>query len=120
MRGIVEIKVMEMQNKLQGMTKHAVERNSRFALVNELMREEDASLVNSFYVDRGHAKGPEIHNVYDNGVIFIYNYQTGRLVTVLIGRVAQYKSYYEMCGMQYNKATARKCYKHYNEGLCYM
>ena len=50
--------------------------------------------VASFYWDRGHQNGAEIHTVTSTGLIIIKNYRTKNIVTVLIARPNQIKRLY--------------------------
>ena len=56
-------------------------------------------LVNAFVVDKHHEKGLEIHAIYDDGTIKIFNYRTKKLITVLFGRVGQIVRYYQELGI---------------------
>lgn len=53
-------------------------------------------VVDSFIVDTGHPKGKEIHQITDNGIIKIYNANSGVFITSLIARVGQIKRYYKL------------------------
>lgn len=82
------------------MTAHAdEERQYRITLANRLIHNENATLADTFKVDKGHRNGLEIHNVYTNGVVKIYNLNTHRLITTLIARPTQITRYYEACGI---------------------
>lgn len=52
-------------------------------------------LVSAFIVDKHHENGLEIHAIYDDGTIKIFNYRTKKLITVLFGRVGQIVRYYQ-------------------------
>lgn len=52
------------------------------------------NVVDNFVVDKGHPNGAEIHSITDNGIIIIQNYNTKKLVTMLIARPQQIKRYY--------------------------
>lgn len=56
-------------------------------------------LVNAFVVDKHHENGLEIHAIYDDGAIKIFNYRTKKLITVLFGRVGQIVRYYQELGI---------------------
>lgn len=58
----------------------------------------DGNIVDSFVVDKGHPNGLEIHEVRDNGLIIIYNKNSGLLISKLIARPQQIKRYYEHTG----------------------
>lgn len=51
-------------------------------------------VVDRFEVDRGHIRGPEIHELTDTGIINIYNKKTHILITRLIARPGQIRRYY--------------------------
>lgn len=53
------------------------------------------TVIASFLVDRGHANGPEIHEITDTAIINVYNERTHKLITKLIARPGQIRRYYE-------------------------
>ena len=52
-------------------------------------------IVSRFIVDKGHRNGAEIHEVYPDSTIKIYNLNTLKLITILFARPAQIKRYYK-------------------------
>ena len=76
-----------------GQTSHAVKRSRRLQIAQRLIIEESARVVKIAIVNKGHENGNEIHLVYNNGIIKIYNANTRRFVTVLIARVPQIERY---------------------------
>ena len=52
------------------------------------------TIIKSVVIDRGHAKGAEIHEISDTGIINIYNQNTHKLITKLIATPNQIKRYY--------------------------
>ena len=50
-------------------------------------------IVKNAIVNKGHKNGNEIHMVYNNGVVKVYNERTRRFITVLIARVPQIERY---------------------------
>ena len=54
-----------------------------------------------FIVDKAHPNGNEIHCVYDNGIIVIYNERTKRLITELIARPAQIYRYWDGLNLEF-------------------
>lgn len=70
-------------------TEHYINRNERVKHMNY------NKLVNAFIVDKHHENGLEIHAIYDDGTIKIFNYRTKKLITVLFGRVGQIVRYYQ-------------------------
>ena len=76
-----------------GQTSHAVNRLKRLQIAERLIIEESAKVVKIAVVDKGHANGNEIHLVYNNGVVKVYNEHTRKFITVLIARVPQVERY---------------------------
>ena len=76
-----------------GQTSHAVNRSKRLQIAERLIIEESAKVVKIAVVDKGHENGNEIHLVYNNGVVKIYNQNTRKFITVLIARVPQIERY---------------------------
>ena len=75
------------------LTKHYAERSDRLKEMHK-----DIKLHCAFVVDKNHPNGLEVHEVYSDGTIKIYNLRTGRFITVLYGRVFQIIRYYnELC-----------------------
>lgn len=76
-----------------GKTSHAVNRSKRLQIAERLIYEESAKVLKIAVVNKGHKNGNEIHLVYNNGIIKIYNANTRRFITVLIARVPQIERY---------------------------
>lgn len=76
-----------------GQTSHAVKRSKRLQVAERLIYEEHAKVIKIAIVDKGHANGNEIHIVYNNGVVKVYNEHTRKFITVLIARVPQIERY---------------------------
>ena len=55
----------------------------------------DGNVIDSFVVDKGHKDGLEKHCITDTGLIIVYNFKSGKLVTKLIARENQVKRYYQ-------------------------
>ena len=72
-------------------TLHMTDRLNR---VDECTKDSDV-VVDRFIVDKGHRNGAEIHEVYSDSTIKIYNLNTLKLITILFARPAQIKRYYE-------------------------
>lgn len=79
--------------KAGGNTSHALKRSKRLQIAERLIFEESAKVIKIAIVDKGHANGAEIHIVYNNGVVKIYNEHTRKFITVLIARVPQIERY---------------------------
>lgn len=77
------------------------------ALINSIPK---GRLLQSFYVDRGHKNGAEIHYMFSNGVVVIVNAKTKRLITKLIARPTQAYRYYEACGLHIPMELLGTCY----------
>lgn len=76
-----------------GKTSHAVNRSKRLQVAERLIIEESAKVLKIAVVNKGHENGNEIHIVYNNGIVKIYNERTRKFVTVLIARVPQIERY---------------------------
>lgn len=61
----------------------------------------------------------EIHNIYSNGIIKIYNADSRKFITVLIARPTQVMRYYEHCGIikSLSKETIAYCNAHVHAKL---
>ena len=76
-----------------GKTSHAVNRSKRLQIAERLIIEESAKVIRIAIVNKGHKNGNEIHLVYNNGIVKIYNANTRKFITVLIARVPQIERY---------------------------
>ena len=76
-----------------GQTSHAANRSKRLQIAERLITEESAKVLKIAVVNKGHKNGNEIHLVYNNGVVKIYNENTRKFITVLIARVPQIERY---------------------------
>ena len=76
-----------------GITSHGVTRSKRLQIAERLIYEESAKVVKIAVVNKGHKNGNEVHLVYNNGVVKVYNENTRKFITVLIARVPQIERY---------------------------
>lgn len=76
-----------------GKTSHVVNRSKRLQVAERLIIEESARVCKIALVNKGHKNGHEIHIVYNNGIVKIYNQNTRKFITVLIARVPQIERY---------------------------
>ena len=76
-----------------GQTSHAVKRSKRLQIAERLILEESAKIIKIAVVNKGHKNGNEIHLVYNNGIVKIYNANSRKFITVLIARVPQIERY---------------------------
>ena len=81
---------IEGLDNVKYVTEHYINRSDRVKNMNYNIK-----LVNAFVVDKHHENGLEIHAIYDDGTIKIFNYRTKKLITVLFGRVGQIVRYYQ-------------------------
>lgn len=79
--------------KAGGNTSHALKRSKRLQVAERLIIEESAKVCKIAVVNKGHENGNEIHIVYNNGVVKIYNANSRKFITVLIARVPQIERY---------------------------
>ena len=76
-----------------GKTSHVVTRSKRLQIAERLIIEESAKVIKIAVVNKGHKNGNEIHVVFNNGIIKVYNARTHKFITVLIARVPQVERY---------------------------
>ena len=60
----------------------------------------DGKVIDSFIVDKGHKNGLERHDITENGIIVIYNKNSGKLCTKLVARPQQIERYYHNSGRE--------------------
>lgn len=94
-------------------TNHITKRSKRLQIANTLIFSEKASLIGYYVIDTGHENGLEVHAVWNNGIIKIYNLSTSKFVTVLIARVGQMKRY---PNIEVTKTMKRKIKTHVQNG----
>ena len=95
-----------------GKTSHAVNRSKRLQFAERLIVEESAKVLKIAVVNKGHKNGEEVHLVYNNGIVKIYNANTRKFVTVLIARVPQIERY----KIKVTKTMRKKINLHIKQG----
>ena len=95
-----------------GQTSHAVNRSKRLQIAERLIIEESAKVIRIAVVNKGHKNGNEIHLVYNNGVVKIYNANSRKFITVLIARVPQIERY----KIKVTKTMRKKISLHIKQG----
>ena len=95
-----------------GTTSHGVNRSKRLQIAERLITEESAKVIRIAVVNKGHANGNEIHIIYNNGIIKVYNKRTGKFITVLIARVPQVERY----NIKVSKTMRNKIKSHIAKG----
>ena len=98
--------------KAGGNTSHALNRSKRLQIAERLIIEESAKVLKIAVVNKGHANGDEIHIVYNNGVVKIYNANSRKFITVLIARVPQIERY----KIKVTKTMRNKIKSHIKQG----
>ena len=98
--------------KACGQTSHAANRSKRLQVAERLIIEESAKVVKIAVVNKGHENGNEIHIVYNNGIVKVYNERTHKFITVLIARVPQIERY----NIRVTKAMRNKIKSHIKQG----
>lgn len=98
--------------KACGQTSHALSRSKRLQIAERLIIEESAKVIKLAVVNKGHKNGNEIHIVYNNGVVKVYNEHTRKFITVLIARVPQIERY----NIKVTKAMRKKINLHIKQG----
>ena len=95
-----------------GNTSHALKRSKRLQVAERLILEESAKIIRIAVVNKGHKNGNEIHIVYNNGVVKVYNERTHKFITVLIARVPQIERYQ----IKVTKTMRNKIESHIKQG----
>ena len=95
-----------------GNTSHALNRSKRLQVAERLIIEESAKVLKIAVVNKGHENGEEIHVVYNNGVVKVYNERTHKFITVLIARAPQIERY----NIKVTKAMRKKINLHVKNG----
>ena len=95
-----------------GQTSHAVNRSKRLQIAERLIYEESAKVVKIAIVNKGHKNGNEIHVIFNNGIIKVYNERTHKFITVLIARVPQVERY----KIKVTKTMRNKIKSHIKQG----
>ena len=98
--------------KACGQTSHVAKRSKRLQIAERLIIEESAKVVKIAVVNKGHKNGNEIHIIYNNGVVKVYNEHTKKFITVLIARVPQIERY----NVKVTKAMRKKINMHIKQG----
>ena len=95
-----------------GQTSHAVNRSKRLQIAERLIIEESAKVLKIAIVNKGHKNGNEIHIVYNNGIVKVYNARTRKFITVLIAREPQIVRY----KIKVTKTMGKKIKSHIAKG----
>ena len=95
-----------------GQTSHAANRSKRLQVAERLIYEESAKVLKIAVVNKGHENGNEIHVVYNNGIVKVYNEHTCKFITVLIARAPQIERY----NIKVTKAMRKKINLHVKKG----
>ena len=95
-----------------GKTSHALKRSKRLQIAERLIIEESARVCKIAIVNKGHKNGNEIHLVYNNGIVKIYNANSRKFITVLIARVPQIERY----KVKITRTMERKIKEHIKQG----
>ena len=95
-----------------GNTSHVVNRSKRLQIAQRLINEESAKVVRIAVVNKGHKDGNEVHVIYNNGIIKVYNANSRKFITVLIAREPQIKRYQ----IKITKTMRKKINTHVEQG----
>ena len=95
-----------------GITAHGVNRSKRLQIAERLIIEESAKVVKIAVVNKGHKNGNEIHVIYNNGVVKVYNQNTRKFITVFVARVPQIERY----KIKVTKTMRNKIKSHIKQG----
>lgn len=95
-----------------GNTLHVVKRSQRAQIAQRLITEEHAKVYKIAIIDKGHENGAEVHVIYNNGIVKVYNANTHKYITMLIAREAQIERY----NVKLTKTMRNKIRRHVAEG----
>lgn len=98
--------------KAGGNTSHVASRSKRLQVAERLIFEERAKVLKIAVVNKDHKNGDEIHVIFNNGIIKVYNERTHKFITVLIARVPQIERY----NVKVTKAMRKKINLHIKQG----
>lgn len=98
--------------KACGQTSHALSRSKRLQVAERLIIEESAKVIKIAVVNKGHENGNEIHVIFNNGIVKVYNARTRKFITVLIARVPQIERY----KIKVTKTMRNKIKSHIKQG----
>lgn len=107
------IKEVEPIIESKSRTDHLAERMKRISVAEDLIRKENGNIIKAYEVDTDHKNGHEVHTIYNNGIVKIYNQNTKKYITCLIARLPQIERYGIIC----TKTMKNKIKKHINDGL---
>lgn len=93
-------------------TLHTKEREKRLLLADNLIVKENGKIIKICVVNKGHVNGDEVHIIYNNGIIKIYNASTGKYITCLIARLPQIARY----NINPSKTMEKKIKNHVKKG----
>ena len=93
-------------------TKHTKERQKRLTLANQLIISESGKIIQYAICDTEHDNGLEVHVIYNNGIVFVYNMESRKLITVLIARIPQIERY----NVAITKTMKQKIKSHIKQG----
>lgn len=101
----------DLRELIKNQTQHGNERmTSRF--MEYLKHFTVGEVVDVFECDKHHKNGKELHVITSEGVVFILNARTKKLVTVLFARPAQVKRYYSALNLTAPESIVQAAFIH--------
>lgn len=88
------------------------DRAKRIQKCNYLITTEKAKINSAFLVDKAHEMGKEVHVLYSNGIVKVYNRNTGKFITVIPCQEYQVKRYFDMTNTKISKSMLKTVRKH--------
>jgi hypothetical protein len=76
-------------------TEHITQRSERIKVYQCMGLLDDSNIISCYKVDKKHENGHELHAINKKGLIYIYNFKSRKLITILHARANQIKRYYE-------------------------
>lgn len=101
-------------NRSSGMTNHYKEhRVARERLLRNLLG--DGVPIDTFLVNDGRNR-IQIHEVWDNGILMVYDYKTHKKITIFAPPPYRIKYLYNNAGMEPPEFLMRKAYENFKKG----
>lgn len=100
-------------------TRHLVDRLQRITHY-ETLDLTNSDFLFGFEVDKKHKNGPEIHVINRTGLIYIFNKDTKRFITVLGARPGQISRYFHALKLEITDEVQEvidKAYENYKKGV---
>jgi|LGOV01.1.fsa_nt_gb hypothetical protein len=97
----VNSNILDVTNNI---TSHSNNNYKRYEVYKYIL---STNFIDCFIVDKGHINGLEVHCINEYGLIYVYNKDSKKLITILNPRPMQVKRYYIALSLTINKNIKR-------------